>query len=266
MLYLRIDDLRLMLLAPSDHQPTIIERNILPGRFPEVLHDLSSATTASHIDVLVNGPVTIVPTEELREMNAATQRSATNRTTVAETLYQSCFAFNEEAPRHVLENPLPSLRHTVLFSLHEEMYDAIQEQYADSEIRYISALTPLLRYFATQRDPVHRQRVYVYCRQRFIDVFAFEDRHLMLLNSFPVGSIEDAIYFVLTLSQSLGFDVKTIPFTLIGDRGMTSDLTQGLSRFVQRVDTATLSGHFVQSPYLDNPAVPYDLALHIVNK
>lgn len=253
MYYLHIDDLRISLLSQADTQPTIVGRNIIPGAFGEVLADFSTAFTAKRLDVLVSGPTTIVPTSEL---NAAPEKQ--------DLIFNSCFNFVDQAPRRVFYDEIPSLHSHLLFAVKDNVCNEIIEQFSQADIRFTSALSPLLRHFADQYDGKHRFRVYLNCRYRFVDVFAFDGRQLVVLNSFPVNAVTDAVYYTLSFSKVIGLDVATVPYYVVGDTAMRQTVVEQLSSFAHNVTAKTLEEEFGTSPLTTNPDIPYALSAHIL--
>lgn len=253
MYYLRIDDLRMTLLRQAEGVPVFAERNIVPGAFSEVLGELASGFHADKLDVLVSGPMTIVPSEELP---AAPADYA--------AIFNACFHFVDNTPRYVFSNEIPALRSHLLFAVKQPTYDAVTHEFADIPVNFVSSLTPLLRHFAGRQDAVSRFRVYVNCRDRFIDVFVFDGRQLAVINSFPVSTSSDAVYYILGFSKTVGFAVATTPYYIVGDREMADALVSQLSRFAGRVVSQTIVEEFGASPLTDNPHITYDLAAHIL--
>lgn len=253
MYYLHIDDLRVSLLCQADTQPNLVGRNIIPGAFAEVLADFSSAFRAKQLDVLVSGPTTIVPTAEL---NVAPEKQ--------DLIFNSCFNFLDNSPRRVFFDEIPALHSHLLFAVKDNVCNEIIEQFSEAEIRFTSALTPLLRHFSDQYDGKRRFRVYLNCRYRFIDVFAFDGRQLVVLNSFPVNAVSDAVYYTLSFSKVVGLDVATVPYYVVGDHTMSKTIVEQLSAFAHNVCMKTLEEEFGTSPLTTNPEIPYALSAHIL--
>lgn len=253
MYYLRIDDLRMTLLRQVDGVPVFAERNIVPGAFSEVLGELASGFKADKLDVIVSGPMTIVPSEELPADPADNA-----------AIFNTCFHFIDNTPRYVFSNEIPALRSHLLFAVKQPTYEAVMKQFADVPVQFVSSLTPLLRHFADRYDGSSRFRVYVNCRDRFIDVFVFDGRQLAVINSFPVSTPADAVYYILGFSKTVGFAVATTPYYIVGDSSMVGDLVNHLSRFAGRVSSHTIVDEFGSTPLTVNPHITYDLAAHVL--
>lgn len=249
--YLRIDDQSISLLKGTDTKPVFTSRHVLPGTFGMTLAELTADTQPVHIDVLVSGPTTIVPSTEIP-------------TTPEEQalVFNSCFNFNDNTLRRVFYDEIPALKSHLFFAVKDSICNAILEQYPDAEVRFISAITPMLRHFSENYDGTQRFRVYLNCRHGFMDAFAFDGRQLAILNSFPVRSVSDAVYYALAFSKTVGFDTATTPYYIYGDATMAKSVVEHLQDFAHNVVSGSLRDDFAASPITLNNEIPYDLALH----
>lgn len=202
------------------------------------------------IDVLVCGPTTIVPDEELRHHDAT-------------QLFNSCFCFTDDAERTVFTAPLPTLHSTLLYGVKTLHVEALHQEFSATELRFVPSLAPLLSHFAERYEASQQLRMYVNCRHRFIDVFGFDGRRLLFFNSFPVNSPDDAVYYVLALMQSLGFSASTTPCQIMGDQSMTSELLPRLQRFVKQVQGLKVKEYFDIPLLSPQTEVPFDLVAYV---
>lgn len=253
MYYLRIDDLRVALLCGDAANPVVVERNHIPGAFAEVLAELSSAVSAERLDVLVSGPTTIAPVELLTGAPGETEQ-----------IFGSCFNFVDNDTRRVFSNDIPALHSRLLFGVKSSVYEAIVQQFSTTEVRFVSALTPLLRHFSEHYDGGTRFRVYLNCRDRFVDVLAFDGRQLAVLNSFPVSKVNDAVYYTLAFSKTVGLDIADTPYIVVGNTVMVASVVSHLRRFANNVTSPSLLEEFGASSLTLDSDIPYDLAVHIL--
>lgn len=249
--YLRIDDLRISLLSHTDSIPVFTSRNVLPGHFDTALTAFSADVSPVRLDVLVSGPTTIVPSAEIPD---DPEEQA--------LLFNSCFSFSDNTPRRVFFDEIPALKSHLFFAVKDNVCNAIVEQFPDTEVHFISAITPMLRHFSENYDGTTRFRVYLNCREGFVDAFAFDGRQLAILNSFPVRSVSDAVYYALAFSKTVGFEVSTTPYCIVGDETMATSIVSHLRDFAHNVVLGSLRDDFAASPLSLNNQIPYDLALH----
>lgn len=251
--YLHIDDVSISLLCPGIAAPTLKVRNIMPGALDEVLADLAADTAVRRLDVLVSGPTTIVPSEEFG-----------GEENVRESLFNSCFNFVDNTPRCVFDNEIPALYSHLLFGVKQSTRAAILGAFPQAEVSFVSALTPLLRHFSAQHDGSCRFRVYVNCRKGFVDVFVFDAQQLAVLNSFPVNTASDAVYYMIGFSKTVGIELSVTPYFIVGDSVMAADIVGMLKRFAPLVETRSVTDEFGASPLTLNTNISYDLAAHIL--
>lgn len=251
MQYLRLDDLSISMLSNTDSKPVLTSRTVLPGHFDTALAEFSAVANPGRLDVLVSGPTTIVPSAEIPE---DPEEQA--------LIFNSCFSFNDSTPRRVFFDEIPALKSHLFFAVKDNVCNAIIEQFPDAEVRFFSAITPMLRHFSENYDGATRFRVYLNCRNGFVDAFAFDGRQLAILNSFPVRSVSDAVYYALAFSKTVGFDVATTPYCIVGDETMATSIVEHLQDFAHNVVRGSLRDDFAASPLTLNNAIPYDLALH----
>lgn len=254
MYYLRIDDLNATLLCTDGGRPVVVQRNIIPGAFPDTLAEISSAIDAQRLDVLVSGPTTIVPSSELEDTTPETQ----------DIIFNSCFNFVDNTPRRVFYDDIPALHAHLLFAVKDNICNAIIEQFPTTELRFVSSLTPLVRHFSESYDGTSRFRVYLNCRDRFVDVFAFDGRQLAVFNSFPVSSISDVVYYALAFAKTIGFSPASTPYYAVGDNGKAADVVAHLRQFAHKATVLDITEELGKRPLTQNPDIPHDLVFHIL--
>lgn len=254
MYYLRIDDLRATLLCTEGGRPVIAHRNIIPGAFSDALAEISSAIDAERLDVLVSGPTTIIPSAEIEGTTPEAQ----------DIIFNSCFNFVDNTPRRVFYDEIPTLQAHLLFAVKDNICNAIIEQFPTTELRFVSSLTPLVRHFSESFDGSSRFRVYINCRDRFADFFAFDGRQLAVFNSFPVGSVNDVVYYALAFAKTIGFSVAATPYYAVGNGTKAAEVVSYLREFTHKAAVVDIKQELGNRPLTQNPDIPHDLVFHIL--
>lgn len=217
----------------------------------ELVPDFNAYVRNSTVTVLVSGPATLVPVEEIDEEDDA-------------FIFNSCFSFTDHAQRNVCSDDLDSLRQRVVYGVPKSTVEAIQQEFRYPELRFVSTLTPLLQHFSGAEGSRNADvRMYVNCRYRFIDVFAFSRQHLQLLNSFPVNTPDDATYYVLALLKTMGYSMAATPVNVLGDPSMADELSKCLSRFAKNVRQLDATKEFGNPCTASDFDVPCDLLAHV---
>lgn len=254
MYYLRIDDFRATLLSTDGGQPVVEHHNIVPGAFSDTMAEISSAINAQRLDVLVSGPTTIVPSAELKETTPETQ----------DLIFNSCFNFVDNTPRRVFFDDIPALQAHLLFAVKDNICNDIVEQFPTTELHFVSSLTPLVRHFSESYDGTSRFRVYLNCRDRYVDVFAFDGRQLAVFNSFPVGGGSDVVYYALAFAKTIGFSPASTPYYVVGDRDKTAEVVTRLRQFTHKAVVLDIAEELGRRPLTQHTDIPHELVFHIL--
>lgn len=204
----------------------------------------------SPVTVLVVGPATLVPSEVVSAADDA-------------FLFNSCFSFTNHADRNVYANEMPALRQRLLFGVMKSIEEAISQEFRYPDLHFVSTLTPLLEHFAERHRGDRGVQIYVNCRARFVDFFAFTGGRLQVLNSFPVNSVADASYYVVASMKTMDYSLADVPCRIMGDAAMTADLCKALRRFTANVETVDSAKEFGPVPMLNSVDVPLDLLAQI---
>lgn len=266
MLYLRIEDYRLILAdynRPSASQPdshamlTLVEHKLKPEmslqqnlHAARVQHELF--LRKGWLEVIVNGPTTLVPVSEYEDASES-------------IVFKSCFRAASETPFRVLADNIPQLRTMLVFGVRQNMAESIAREFQDCDIHYTSAASLLLRRFAIHDFPKLHRRVYVNCREGFIDVVAFTERQLTACCTYEANTTYDAVYYILALSKALGFRTDETRYILTGSEAMAGGILSSLQRFVPDAVRRSLIDEFGLRPITRHPAVPYDLGLLLLS-
>lgn len=221
------------------------------GELRELVPDFNAYVRNSPVTVLVSGPATLVPDDEIEAEDDA-------------FIFNSCFSFTDHAQRRVCSDHLVGLRQRLVYGVPKGAVEAIVQEFRYPELRFVSTLTPLLQHFAEAEGSRDADvRLYVNCRYRFVDVFAISRQRLQLLNSFPVNTPDDATYYVLALLKTMGYGLATTPVGVLGEASMTAALAGRLSRFVRNVTLLDAAATFGNPSTALDVDVPCDLLAHI---
>lgn len=266
MLYLRLEDHKIILadysrpascdagtnpvltLVEHAQNPTLsLRQNLQEARQQHPLFQ-----QAAEVEVVVNGPTTLMPVAEYDD-------------SMEELVFKSCFRVASEVPFRVWADVIPQLRTMLLFGVRQTVAESIEDEYRGVGIHYTSAASLLLRRFAQHDFGTQCRRVYVNCRDRYIDVAAFNDRQLVAYCPYEVNTASDAVYYVLALSKVQGFAVADTQYITVGNNANVREVTSMLRRFAPNVRRHTLADDFGARPITEHPAVPYDLGLMLLS-
>ena len=193
--------------------------------------------------VLVSSPITPVPLAEFQEEDC-------------DTIYNYCFP--EDKPRRVFYDIVPAANTVLMFSLDVQTCKNIEEIFEN--VRYISALTPVLRRFSTKGIVGNTQkRLFVYRHEKSIDIAVFEETRLIMVNSYPATNEMDAAYYVFNVAKQLGMDNKTAVFYVAGENTLRDHIVDTLRQFASHVYSINPTAEFNRHIISTTEGVPYDL-------
>lgn len=193
--------------------------------------------------VLVSSPITLVPLAEFQEEDS-------------ETIYNYCFP--ADRPRRVFYDIVPETHAVLMFAVDEQVGADLEEFFQN--VRFTASLTPLLRRFANKGNLGNASKRIFICRhERSIDLAAFEDNRLIMVNSYPTLNETDAVYYTCNVAQHLGIAAETAPFYVAGDPDARERLISALRPFAPQVRGINPTAEFNRHIISTTEGVPYDL-------
>ena len=100
---------------------------------------------------------------------------------------------------------------------------------------HLTALADAARY-ALQKQT--GKSMFVHVHSESLDVIVHEDRKLLLANSFPFKTVDDAVYFVLMVCAQLNINPETATVTVAGEIEKDSALSMQLQKYIRHVPFA----------------------------
>ncbi len=242
-IYIRLSASDLTLVRPTDTKP-VVHRHRLNRRVSFTLNLREALATApaslteqiEQAEVYVTTSVVLVPLSEFNESDAQTHLSA---------------AFRQEERTRVLYDVLPSLNTVLVFRVSDNLCHAIEEAFPKS--RYHNALTPILQRGPQVLSGQHNLLAYVH--EDCTDAILWEGNKLVALNTFTTKHADDAVFFILGMTQALGIDAASLQAYVVGEARKQKELVQALSRFVPQVEAIANTAETAK----DDSPLPYPL-------
>ena len=145
--------------------------------------------------------------------------------------------FDEEQVEY---NILRNSNAVVLFGVDRSVAGAVQEWQPGAKL--YAQVSPLADAFSVKSRLDEARKAYVHVRREYIDVLAYEGGRLLLANAYQCRQTPDALYYVLCLWQTLGFDQEHDQLYLLGDLEARPGLAGGLREFVRWVSVMEPAG------------------------
>ncbi len=143
---------------------------------------------------------------------------------------------NEQVEYNILRNS----NAVVLFGVDRSVAGAVQEWQPGAKL--YAQVSPLADAFSVKSRLDEARKAYVHVRREYIDVLAYEGGRLLLANAYQCRQTPDALYYVLCLWQTLGFDQEHDQLYLLGDLEARPGLAGGLREFVRWVSVMEPAG------------------------
>ncbi|MBR1837937.1 MAG: DUF3822 family protein [Bacteroidaceae bacterium] len=180
-------------------------------------------------EVYVATPVSVVPLSEFAETDAEAIHRAT---------------FRSEERSRLMTDVLPAAQIVLVYEVAENIVRAIEEAFPKTN--YHNALSPIV-----PRTPLSASAqavVRVYVHENTTDALVYQGSKFIALNSFQTRHADDASFFVLGMTQALGYEASDIQAVVVGDERRRIATERSLSQFVA-TQTEELSPHFASIPY-----------------
>jgi hypothetical protein len=180
--------------------------------------------TYKQVDALpVSRRFTLIPSELFVEDQAA-----------------ACFYYNfsSEENEAVLYDTLPKNGTVLLYALDKNLYDLLREQYP--QIRFQSSVSSLAEQLAVKSRIGADKQMYVYMHREFMEVYAYERGHLMLLNAYDCKNTSDCAYYLLYAWKQLAMDQLADELCIMGNGEDKDRLVEEMRHFIRYV-TLSLS-------------------------
>lgn len=176
------------------------------------------------VEVLCHTPLVVIPEKDFHEADAP-------------LLYQ--FAFSKAFDGQVLAEALPAEGVQLLFGVPQSTLRAFSVQ--GRSVSFRPALAPLLRVMSRMKSRQKEGRsFFVVLRGEEMDVVAFENSRLTLVNTFEAKTDADRAYYVFNMAQKLRANFSTALFNLWGERSLVEDTATEFAQFASQVRTCSI--------------------------
>lgn len=200
-------------------QRDIKEELTLTTNLKEAFRDLDYLSyTYKQVNVTyVNRRFTLVPLELFEEEAVETYFS---------------YNYSSKDNEIVLYNTLNRSGVVVLYGMDRSLHRFLCEHYP--QIEFCSFVTPRAEHLALNSRLGSAKKMYAYVHAEFIELYAYERGHLLLLNSFDCKQTPDRMYYILYAWKQLAMDQQTDEL-ILANIEEEHELPKELKRFIQHV-------------------------------
>ena len=147
-------------------------------------------------------------------------------------LLEEAFPENKESIVPVA-NLIPGTSSAILFGIEENLLQFCNRAFCNPRIH--SHLYTLLCFFGNHERHGNGTRLFANIRPDSMDIAAIEHDRILIANTFSFKEIDDAVYYILAVRQTIGLDSDTDEIMLCGDSATKRKLIAALRKFIPNV-------------------------------
>ncbi len=198
--------------------------------------------------VMVDSPVLMIPMDLFRADDV-------------ETFYHQAFTKQEQnVIRHAV---LHELNCVAVFSVQKDFYRVCCDNYEDT--LFMPAMAPVWRHLHQRSYTGPRQKLYAYCHETHIEIFAFVQNRFKFCNTYSANNSLDVLYYILSVWKQLAMVADHDELFIAGDIPYKEELQEKAKEFVKRVFYINPSGEFNRASVTQIDQMPYDLMVLLIN-
>jgi hypothetical protein len=191
--------------------------------------------------VLIDSPVLCVPVAEFREEER-------------DQLYY--YSFTRQDHQTVAHAILPDLNSVAVFSVAKDLRQVLADRFG--RVSYQPLMSTVWRRMYQKSFTGPHAKLYCYFHDRKVEVFSFEHNRFKFQNVYAATTVDDALYYVLSVWKQLGMDPQNDELHLAGQ---SDDMKERALQFVKRVFVSSPTGEFNRAPVTQIEGMPYDTML-----
>ena len=194
------------------------------------------------VRLLIDAPVLLVPIEEFNEEDK-------------EALYHH--AFEQHDSDLIMHRVQTNLNAVALFPVNKDMRLVLEDHFAD--IRFTPLLQPVWSHLYQRSLVGLNRKLYVYFHDNKVDIFCFDKKRFKFFNSYTTSHAKDAIYFILYIWKTLGFDQKKDELITVGEIPDKDWFLHNIKLYLLKVFYLNPAAEFNRAPLTEIRNMPFDL-------
>jgi hypothetical protein len=146
------------------------------------------------------------------------------------------FQFNHPANQgnyHIHHEAIRGFDAVNIFSVSETLHTGMKKIFEEFTLHH--QVTSLLESVRVQFRKQDEKILFLHIHSENVDIIVSEGRKLILCNSFPFSSIEDACYYVLFVCEQLSLNPDQIKTVLSGEVDRESALSKFLQKYIRHI-------------------------------
>jgi hypothetical protein len=148
-----------------------------------------------------------------------------------EELFSFCLSTAEN--HKVISEYIEDNNFTILFELDSKIYEFLVRSFVN--VNFVHFLSPLLKVWQKSSLDVYPKHIYVYVREKTVDIVSFEHGNLIFANTFPYEKENDLLYFVTYVSKQLKFEQLEDKLFFCGKTAVCDSVIKVLSTYFEYI-------------------------------
>lgn len=153
------------------------------------------------------------------------------------SIFELTNEFNDET-EVLLSYSLVNLRANVLFAVDKALLNEFKSHFSRPTI--IPHVAPRIEHQLNHASKDKGQRILAHLSADFVDVLIFDEKQLLLANSFYTAGKEDVAYYVLFCAESLNIDPEKSRLILSGNVDLEDETTALLKNYWRNIESAPM--------------------------
>ena len=149
----------------------------------------------------------------------------------AETLYYACMP--KKSNCMIQHHILSSHQLVLLYETDKTVQQLLLDEFPDACIQ--SSFIPPIKYLHERCQLSDRKKIYVHLQHKNMNLYAFDDKHFLMQNTFRCTNGNDLVYFLLYTWQQLGFNQEKDELYITGNLPDKEIVLKELHRFIQQI-------------------------------
>ena len=167
------------------------------------------------------------------------------------------FNFPQDSGLRISYNMLRRSGIAIIFGMDKNIYQLLIDDYPKARF-YASASTLIERFAAKSLTDANRQ-LYAYLHEQEITLYAFQSGRFLMSNTYAAKTVDDCMYYILSLSQQLPFSQTEDTLYIVGDTQREQPLSLQLQNFIRHIHVIDRQADFKHTLTGGSTLIPYDL-------
>ena len=198
--------------------------------------------------LLLDSPVLLMPLEEFNEQD------------VAPLFHYTFLGYENE---ELLNTVLPAQKTVAIYPINKDLKLVLTDHFQD--LRIMPLMQPGWSPVYKRSFIGMRKKLFAYFRGTQMDAFCFTQNRFRFANSFEISNESDAVYFLLHIWKTLGYNIHDDEMHLMGEFNNREQLIKELKDYVKNVFVINPSAEFNRAPITQIKGIPLDLMTLYIN-